>query len=58
MKFSLALVRTLPSKPLKDEQFFIERRSRYWIDAQAVLKYESLFNKVIKEAWGWVNPSK
>lgn len=36
---------------------FIERESRYWVDAQAGLKDASLFEKGIKSAWDWAKES-
>jgi hypothetical protein len=37
---------------------FIERHSRYWVDAQAGLKDASLFEKVVKSVWNWAKPSE
>lgn len=37
---------------------FIERESRYWIEAIAGLKNESLFEKGIKSAWYWAQRSE
>jgi hypothetical protein len=59
MKFILVLARTFP--PAVSEGWtihFIERTSRYWVDAQAGLKNSSLFEKGVKSAWDWANPSK
>jgi hypothetical protein len=59
MKFILALARTFP--PSESEGWtihFIERTSRYWIDAQSGLKDGSLFEKGVKAAWDWANPSE
>jgi hypothetical protein len=59
MKFILALARTFP--PAVSEGWtihFIERTSRYWVDAQAGLKDSLLFEKGVKAAWNWAEPSK
>ena len=32
---------------------FIERESRYWIEAQAGLKEQELFEQGVKKAWDW-----
>ena len=37
---------------------FIERNSRYWVDAQAGLKDAFLFEKGVKAAWDWASPSE
>jgi hypothetical protein len=37
---------------------FIERTSRYWVNAQAGLKDASLFEKGVKAAWDWVSKSE
>jgi hypothetical protein len=37
---------------------FIERTSRYWVNAQAGLKDTSLFEKGVKAAWDWAKPSE
>jgi hypothetical protein len=37
---------------------FIERTSRYWVEAQAGLKNASLFENRVKAAWDWANPSE
>ncbi|WP_148216055.1 IS1 family transposase [Acaryochloris marina] len=36
---------------------FIDRESRYWFEARAGLKDESLFEKSVKAAWDWAKPS-
>lgn len=59
MKFILAWVRTFP--PERSEGWtvhFVERASRYWVDAQAGLKDASLFEKGVKAAWDWASPSE
>jgi hypothetical protein len=58
-EFILAWARTFP--PAASEGWtihFIERTSRYWVDAQAGLKDASLFEKGVKAAWNWAKPSK
>jgi len=37
---------------------FIERESRYWVEALAGLKNQSLFEKGVKSAWHWAEKSK
>jgi len=37
---------------------FIERNSRYWVDAQAGLKDAALFEQVVNRVWNWANPSQ
>ncbi len=37
---------------------FIERESRYWVEARAGLKDASLFEQGVKSAWKWAEPSE
>jgi hypothetical protein len=37
---------------------FIERSSRYWIEARAGLKTTELFTKATKTAWQWARMSQ
>lgn len=37
---------------------FIERESRYWIEATAGLKNAQLFEDGVKRAWAWAQPSQ
>jgi hypothetical protein len=37
---------------------FIERTSRYWVDAQAGVKDAVLFETGVQAAWDWANPSE
>ena len=37
---------------------FIERRSRYWIEARVGLKTTELFTKATKTAWQWAKASQ
>jgi hypothetical protein len=37
---------------------FIERSSRYWVEAKAGLKDASLFENGVKAAWDWASPSE
>jgi hypothetical protein len=57
MKFILAWARTFPPERSQGWTIhFIERESRYWVDAQAGLKDASLFEKGVKAAWDWATP--
>jgi hypothetical protein len=59
MKFTLAWARTFP--PERSEGWtisFIERESRYWIEATAGLKNAQLFEGGVKRAWEWAQPSQ
>jgi hypothetical protein len=37
---------------------FIERESRFWIEATAGLKNAQLFEGGVKRAWEWAQPSQ
>jgi hypothetical protein len=59
MKFIHGLARTIP--PENSEGWtihFIERESRYWVEAKAGLKTVSLFEEGVKAALDWANPSR
>lgn len=58
MKFTLAWARIIP--PWLSEGwtiYFIERESRYWLEARAGFKDESLFEKSVKATWDWAKES-
>jgi hypothetical protein len=58
MKSILAWARTFPPKDSEGWTIhFIERNSRYWVDAEAGLKDASLFKKGVKSVWDWAQPS-
>ncbi len=57
MKFTLAWARTFP--PATSEGWtihFVERQTRYWVEAQAGLKNAQLFEQGVKSAWEWAEP--
>ena len=59
MNFTLASARTFP--PSESEGWtthFIERQSRYWIDAQAGHKDQKLFERVTATVWDWASPAQ
>jgi hypothetical protein len=59
MKFTLAWARTFP--PSESEGWtihFIERDSRYWIDAQAGRKTKTLFEKGTWKTWQWAKSAQ
>lgn len=59
MKSTLAWARTFP--PSESEGWtihFIERKSRYWIAAQAGLKDQQLFEQGTVQAWQWAEPAQ
>jgi hypothetical protein len=59
MKSILAWARTFPPEVSQGWTIhFIERNSRYWVDAQAGLKDVSLFERGVKSAWDWAKPSE
>lgn len=59
MKFILAWARTFPPESSEGWTIhFIERTSRYWVEARAGLKNASLFEKGVKAAWDWSSPSE
>lgn len=59
MKFTRVWARTFPPESSEGWTIhFIERTSRYWVEARAGLKNESLFEKGVKAAWDWASPSK
>ena len=58
MKFILVWTRTFP--PATSEGWtihFVERETRYWIEAKAGLKNAKLFEQGVKSAWEWAEPS-
>jgi len=58
MRYTLAWARTFP--PSESEGWtihFIERESRYWIDAQAGQKTNELFEQGTLKAWEWAAPA-
>lgn len=53
------LVRTFPPEESKGWTIsFIERKSRYWVEARAGLKTQNLFEQGVQAAWDWSNPSE
>lgn len=59
MKSTPAWVRTFP--PCESEGWtihFLERESRYWVEARAGLKDAELFELGVKAAWDWAKPSE
>ena len=58
MKSTLEWVRIFPPEMSEGWTIsFIERQSRYWIEATAGLKDASLFEIGVKRAWDWAKPS-
>lgn len=58
MKYTLASGRTFP--PADSEGWtihFIERETRYWVDAQVGHKTNELFEKSTLKAWQWAEPA-
>ena len=58
MKFTLVWARTFP--PCESEGWtihFIERQTRYWINAQAGQKTNKLFDLGTSLAWHWAKPA-
>lgn len=58
MKFILASGRTFP--PAESQGWtihFIERETRYWVDAQVGQKTNELFKKGTLKAWQWAEPA-
>ena len=59
MKSILAWARTFPPETSEGWTIhFIERNSRYWVDAQAGLKEGRIFEQVVKSVWNWAKPSQ
>ena len=55
MKSTLALARTFPpSESCGWTIHFIERKTRYWVDARAGVKNLALFEQGTLKAWQWV----
>jgi len=57
-KCTLASVRTFPSESQGWTIHFIERASRYWVEARAGHKANELFEQGTSTAWGVVNPAR
>ena len=58
MRFTLVWARTFP--PSESEGWtihFIERESRYWVEAQAGTKMNELFEQGTTKAWAWAKPA-
>ena len=58
MRCILVWTRTFP--PSASEGWtihFVERQTRYWIEAQAGQKNAKLFERGVKSAWEWAEPS-
>lgn len=59
MRFTLAWARTFPPSDSQGWTIhFIERESRYWVDAQAGRKTNQLFEQGTATAWRWAQPAK
>jgi hypothetical protein len=59
MKSTLAWVRTFPpSESAGWTIHFIERDSRYWVEAQAGQKTNALFEQGTATAWEWAKPAE
>ena len=59
MKFTLAWARTFPPSESKGWTItFIERGSRYWIEAKAGMKITDLFKQATSTAWSWAKTSQ
>jgi len=57
MKFTLVLARTFPPSQSQGWTIhFVERASRYWVDAQAGAKTDVLFEQGTLKAWHWARP--
>ena len=59
MKSTLEWVRIFP--PSESEGWtihFLERASRYWLEARAGIKNEELFVLGVRAAWDWAKPSQ
>jgi hypothetical protein len=51
-------VRTFPPEASQGWTIsFIERKSRYWLEASAGLKEAQLFEQGVQRAWQWAQPS-
>lgn len=58
MRFTLAWARTFPPSESQGWTIhFIERESRYWVDAQAGQKTNQLFEQSTAKAWQWAKPA-
>ena len=58
MRFTLAWARTFPPSQSQGWTIhFIERESRYWVDAQVGQKTQELFEQGTTRAWEWVKPA-
>jgi len=59
MKFTLASARTFPPSESSGWTIhFIERETRYWVDAQAGQKTNSLFEQGTISAWEWAKSAE
>lgn len=59
MKYTLALARTFPpSKFCGWTIHFIERETRYWVNAHAGVKNLALFEQETLNAWQWAQLGK
>ncbi|MCL6435514.1 MAG: hypothetical protein K6T90_15135 [Leptolyngbyaceae cyanobacterium HOT.MB2.61] len=58
MRFTLAWARTFPPSESPGWTIhFIERQSRYWVEAQAGRKTNQLFEQGTAKAWKWAQPA-
>ena len=59
MSFTLAWARTFPpANSAGWTAHFIERQSRYWVEAQAGLKNHALFEQITTTVWNWAAPAE
>jgi hypothetical protein len=59
MNSTPAWVRTFPPEASEGWTIsFIERKSRYWLEASAGLKAAQLFEQGVQRAWHWAQPSR
>lgn len=59
MKCILVSARTFPPEVSEGWTIhFIERQSRYWVEAQAGKKHTKLFEQGTQSAWNWANPAQ
>jgi len=59
MKCILLSARTFPPEVSEGWTIhFIERQSRYWVEAQAGKKHTKLFEQGTQSAWNWANPAQ
>ena len=57
MRVTLALARTFPPPQMQQDEPFIERKSRYWIEAREGFKDIELFANATATPWRWAKMS-